>query len=262
MTTLRDMQMMVRDAVFEAEADGPALRAVSRHLNAGSGMTPAEHLLIYRRAILGTLVRALDNIYPVCRRLTGQQFFEAMARVYARETPSRSADLAHYGGDFCTFIATFDPAAELPYLPDVAGLEWHWHRAFHAADEAGLDFAALGEIAETDRSRIVFRLPASASLIASDYPVHRIWQVNQDDWDGDQHVDLDQGSVRLIVWRRDHDMRIDEVDERAWWLLSAIGEGMSFGEISASADADDLDSLLPGCVRQGWIGGFRQGPRQ
>ena len=258
MTTLRDMQIMVRDAVFEAETDGPALRAVSRHLNAGSGMTPAEHLLIYRRAILGTLVRALGNIYPVSRRLLGQQFFDAMARVYARETPSRSPDLARYGEDFFRFIANFEPAAELPYLPDVAKLEWHWHRAFHAADEADIDFATLSEVAETDMSRIVFRLPVSASLLASDYPVHRIWQVNQDDWKADQCVDLDQGGVRLIIWRRDHDMRIDEVDERSWWLLNAIGEGISLGELSASADADDLDSLLPGCVQQGWIGGFEQ----
>lgn len=254
--------MMVRDAVFEASSDGPALQAVSQHLNASPGMTSAEHLLIYRRAILGTLVRAMGQIYPVCGRLTGQQFFDAMARVYARQTPSRCADLAHFGADFCDFIANFEPAEELPYLPDVARLEWHWHRAFHAAAGTRFDFAELSKAAAVDMGRIVFRLPASATLIASDYPVHRIWQVNQAEWDGDQHVDLDQGGVRLIVWRQDHDMRIDEVDEPSWPLLNAIAEGMSLSEISALAWADELDSVLPNCVQQGWIGGFENVPRQ
>ncbi len=259
MNSLLEMQTLVRDAVFEAQDDGPALQAISEHILASSGITPAEHLLIYRRAILGTLVSALANIYPVCHRLAGEKFFANMARIYVRQTPSRSPDLANYGKDFAGFITNFEPAAELAYLPDVARLEWHWHRAFHAADETGMDFAELAEVAETDMRRIVFRLPASARLIESDYPVHRIWQVNQDDWDGDQHIDLNQGSVQLIVWRRNHDMRIDELDTQSWRLLNAIAAGMSFGELSTSTDINNLDALLPACVQHGWIGSFEQG---
>jgi hypothetical protein len=257
MNSLHDMQTMVRDAVFETAQDGSALQAVSKHIKSSPGIAAAEHLLIYRRAILGTLISALGNIYPVCKRLVGEQFFTGMARKYIRLTPSQSPDLANYGASFAEFIASFKPAAELAYLPDVAILEWHWHRAFHAADEAGIDFAALRAASERNMSGIVFMLPVSASLIASDYPVHRIWQVNQEDWDGDKHIDLNQGGVHLIVWRRKHEMRIDEVDMQSWKLLSAIDAGMSLGEFSTSMDAYDLDALLPGCVRQGWIGSFK-----
>ena len=257
MNSLHDMQTMVRDALFETAHDGSALQAVSKHIKASPGIPAAEHLLIYRRAILGTLVAALSNIYPVCKRLVGEQFFAGMARKYIRLTPSRSPDLANYGAGFAEFITSFEPAAELAYLPDVAKLEWHWHRAFHAADEAGIDFAALSAASKTNMSGIVFRLPVSANLLASDYPVHRIWQVNQEDWDGDQHIDLNQGGDHLIVWRRQHEMRIDAVDTQSWKLLSAIAAGMSFGEFSTSMDADDLDALLPNCVQQGWIGGFK-----
>ena len=249
------MQNMVRDAVFETKTDGPALAAVSAHIRPGSGMDPAEHVRIYRRAILSTLVRALGNVYPVCKRLVGDQFFDAMARIYCRQIPSRSADLADYGNDFAGFIAGFEPAGEIPYLPDVARLEWHWHRAFHAADETGMDTSGLAGIAEADMSRIVFRLPVSASLIASAYPIGRIWQVNQKDWDSGQTVDLAQGPVRLIVWRRQYDMRVDEIDEAAWPLLTAIADETPFGKLGQSIAAD-LDILLPRCVQSGWIAGF------
>jgi len=256
MTSLLDMQRMIRDAVFETGADGPALTAVSEHIKASDSFSAAEHLLIYRRAILGTLVRAIGAIHPVCKQLVGEEFFDAMSRVYVRQTPSESPDLGDYGESFGTFIANFEPATELAYLPDVARLEWRWHRAFHAPDEDSIDVAALAGVDETDTDRIAFRLPISANLLASNFPVQHIWQVNQDDWSSDQTVNLDEGASRLIVWRCGHEMRIDEVDTTAWLLLNAINAGQTLGEIGDTEDLRDLDVVLPHCVQNGWIAGF------
>jgi hypothetical protein len=256
MTSLGEIQRLVRDAVFEPGKDGPALEAVSAHVLPSAGMTSVEHVQIYKRAILATLERALGNIFPVCKQLVGKQFFEGMARKYAYETPSTSPDLANFGDEFARFIAEFEPAASLPYLPDVATLEWHWHRAFNAADETGLDTTALATVPESETGRIVFRMPASAALVASDYPIQRIWQVNQPDWTGGQVVDLEQGGCRLIVWRQEYDMRIDELNESEWRLLNAVAEAIPFQALAERADTPDFDALLPSCVQHGWISGF------
>ena len=98
MTSLLDLQRMVRDAVFETGPNGPALNAVIEHIEAGDGFTAADHLLIYRRAVIGTLVRTLGAIHPVCKKLVGDEFFDAMGRVYARQTPSESPDLGDSDG--------------------------------------------------------------------------------------------------------------------------------------------------------------------
>ena len=110
MTSLAEMQRMVRDAVFETDSNGPGLNAISQHILASQGMTSAQHVKIYKSAILGTLERALGNIYPVCQRLVGKEFFEGMARKYAYQTPSTSPDLANFGDEFAAFIADFEPA--------------------------------------------------------------------------------------------------------------------------------------------------------
>ncbi len=256
MTSLNNMQRMVQDAVFETQPDGPALQAISANVLATPGMSSTEHVLIYKQAILSTLVRALSNIYPVCERLVGKEFFAGMARKYAYQTPSRSPDLANYGDAFAVFIAGFEPAASLPYLPDIANLEWHWHRAFHAQDEAAMDIATLTEIDEADKGRVIFRLPVSAQLISSNYPIQRIWQVNQADWNGSQAIDLDEGRCRLIVWRQEYDMRIDEMDDPAWQLLTHIANQTSLGALAECPDMEGLDTLLPLCVQRGWIAGF------
>jgi len=256
MTSMLELQRLVRDAVFEPGSDGPALAAAGQQIKPGGDMTAAEHLLIYRRAILGTLVRALGAIHPVSKRLVGDEFFDAMSRVYARQTPSTSPDLGDYGDSFGAFIVDFEPAAELVYLADVARLEWAWHRAFHAPDEDGIDITALSRVAAADTHRLAFRLPRSAHLLVSDYPVQRIWQVNQQDWTGDQSVDLDAGGVRLIIWRCGHEMRINEPDAGEWALLNNIAAGRTLGEIAAADSVPALDTILPRCVRNGWIAGF------
>ena len=256
MTSLLDMQRMIRDAVFETGTNGPAITAISEHIETSGGFTAAEHVLIYRRAILGTLVRTLGAIHPICKRLVGDEFFDAMSRVYARQTPSKSPDLGDYGEGFSKFIATFEPAAELTYLADVAQLEWCWHRAFHAPDESSIDIEALANVGEADTARITFRLPLSASLLESNYPVQHIWQVNQEDWDGDEAVDLDEGGVRLIIWRHGHEMRIDELDADTWSLLSSIEAQQTLGEMGDTKSLDNLDTILPRCVQTGWIAGF------
>ena len=253
MTSLAEIQSLFRDAVFETEAEQPAMQALSQHVDSTAGLSSMQHLRIYRRTVIGTLQRALGEIYPVCLRLVGEAFFAAMARVFARQYPSVSPDLADYGKEFGAFIGDFEPAKELPYLADVAHLEWRWHRAFHAPDEPALDPASFSAVSPADIERIVFRLPASAGLLQSLYPVRKIWQVNQSDWTGDPDVDLAAGGLNMIIYRRAHEMRIDELNDAAWTLLNMIHDGATMADLTRIAT---LDQLLPDCVQHGWIGGF------
>jgi hypothetical protein len=256
MTSLDEIQHLVRDAIFETDRDGPALNAVSRYILPTASKTSAERVKIYKSAILGTLERALGNIYPVCQRLVGKQFFDGMARQYAYRTPSTSPDLANYGDGFAQFVGDFEPADSVPYLADVVTLEWHWHRAFHAVDETALDTVTLAEVPESETGRIVFRLPESAALIASDFPIQHIWQVNQPDWKGSQVVGLEEGGCKLIVWRQEYEVRIDVLEASEWRLLNSIASAVPFETLAEQANTPDIDVLLPSCVQRGWITNF------
>ena len=55
--------------------------------------------------------------------------------------------------------------------------------------------------------RCGLRLDPSCRLVASAFPILRIWQVNQPDYEGDDRVDLDAGGDALLV-RRDGDWRV------------------------------------------------------
>lgn len=258
MSDLRKIQTLFRDALFENGTDGDALQAFSKQVQGDDVLSSVQHVRIYRRAVLGTLLRAMGNIYPVCRRLVGDDFFDAMSRIFVRAAPSGSPDLGDYGKEFPAFVQDFEHAKELPYLADVAELEWCWHRAFHAPDEPPSDMEVLSRIPATEIEQLCFRLPVSAHLRQSRFPTRRIWEVNQKNWHGDSVVDLNEGPEQLMIWRSGFEMRIDKLDEQAWTVLNALHEGRTLGAVSALPGADDLDTLLPRLFQSGWITGLKR----
>ncbi len=156
---------------------------------------------VYRASYLANLTEALRDVYPVLDRLLGPDCFTGAARAYIAGHPSASGDLHDYGAAFAEFLGHLGPARGYAYLPDVARLEWLAHEAFHAAEAEPLALRRLGEIPPARYDTLRFRLHPSVRLLASAYPVQRIWQVNQPDHAGDPQVDLDAGGVRLAVYR-------------------------------------------------------------
>lgn len=133
---------------------------------------------VYRNNWRSNLRNALRVTYPVVERLVGAEYFDWMADRFLDEQPSQSGNLDNYGAEFPEFIRSFAGVAELPYLADVAQLELYVDAVLVAPEE----------------------MPSQ--LFTSPFPIHRIWQVNQQGWHGDDTVSLDEGAAYLLIQRR------------------------------------------------------------
>ena len=120
----------------------PVPGAVTSH----TSRTPQKRFAVYRNNVVAGLIEALRAQFPASERIVGEEFFAGMARVYIETQPPRSPILVTYGDGFPDFIAGFAPAADVPYLADVARLEAARVRAYHAADAVPLDPARWQEI--------------------------------------------------------------------------------------------------------------------
>jgi hypothetical protein len=134
-----------------------------------------DRFRVYRNTVLVGLVDALAATYPAVRALVGEEFFRAVAREAARANPPRTPVLIDWGGDFADFLAAFPPAARLPYLPDVARLEWAWTRAYHAADAAPAPISALGSVAAEALAAARLMPHPTLRLVRSHFPVASLW---------------------------------------------------------------------------------------
>jgi hypothetical protein len=218
----------------------------------GDAARARVRIAIYRGNGIANATKALAAAYPIIRKLVGDEFFDGLARAYCRAHPSASGDLNEFGANFADFIATFEAAQSLTYLPDVARLEWLAHRAHYAADHAPLDTGRLGGIAEHDYPRLKLELHPAVSTLESSYPVFRIWEVHQDDYRGEIAVDLDHGPDRVIVYRPGFRVTVAALSRGELAFLAAIKQGELLGTALESALAADAEFNL-GASLQRWI---------
>ena len=124
MSTLLETQHAMRASLVGGDD-----RAAVAMLADGVG---ADRLNIYRNTMVTGVTKALRLTFPTVHRLVGADFFEGAAVRFIAQHPPRAAYLDDYGAEFPEFLRSFEPAAALVYLGDVARLEWAVGRALHA----------------------------------------------------------------------------------------------------------------------------------
>ncbi len=228
MLCLRDLQAQFTQALFTGDNTPEEI------LEHGS-LDASTRLGIYRNNVLVNYRNALRDTFPVVLRLVGDEFFNAAARVFAKRSPSRSGDLHDYGEEFGSFLSTFPPARDLPYLADVARLEWAVHRVFHAADTVPCDLSRLAQIGEEHLPKLRFTLNPAVRLVDSVYPIARIWQVSQPDYMGDDTVSLEEGAQRVLIIRRDYVIELKPLSVGEHAMLQALAAGHFLSDAVDSA---------------------------
>ncbi|MEO8384166.1 MAG: DNA-binding domain-containing protein [Betaproteobacteria bacterium] len=254
---LRETQSLFATSLLSLEAS--ATHAGAALVRAGK-LTAARRQEIYRFNVLTNLSGALKGIYPVVLAVVGEAFFQHAAEQFIRAHPSHSGDLNRFGTQWPTFLVTYLHAAQLPYLCDVATLEWAWHEAFHAADAPPFDLQQLAEVPPEKHGALRFALHPSARLIQSNFPILQIWEVNQPGFAGEMAVVWDVPTESLLVHRDAIDgvsVIIERVGEAGYAFLRALAwhENLENAALAAhSIDAAfDLQGFLLQSVQSGSI---------
>jgi len=247
---LRDLQADFAAALFN---ERPEMAARVR-----AGRFPAaQHLQVYRNNVVEGLTGALRAVYPVVEKLVGDGFFRYAAHAYLGAHRPRSGNLHDFGDAFAGFLACFAPAAGLIYLPDVARLEWAWHQAFHAADAPAFDLARLGAVPAERHETLRFVLHPSACLLASEFPIVHIFEINQEGYGGDTSVDLAEGGVRALVIRRGLTVYVEPLAVGEAGLLTALAAQQPLGAavqaVLAAQPDFDLTGTLTDHLRRGTL---------
>lgn len=225
-------------------------RLVPRSVSSHTARTPQKRFAVYRNNVIVGLSEALRTQFPATERIVGTEFFMGLARVYVSSEPPRSPVMMNYGERFPAFIERFGPAAEIPYLADVARLEFARTQAYHAADAAPLDAAAWQGV-DTDRLgelRVV--LHPSLRIVRSAFPVVTIWSMNSGNMEPASIEDY--GPEDAIIARPRGDVEIRQLPRGGAAFLEALASGMPLGEAATAAtNADaafDLAVNLTGLI--------------
>jgi hypothetical protein len=229
MPALHEMQAAFRRALIEGDA--AALVALVEADDIGA----SERVAIYRNNVACALTDVLRDTFPAVCRLVDGQFFAYAADAFIQRHPPERACLAEYGARFPDFLADFPPCRKLVYLPDVARLEWLMNVAAHAEDTDALAASALAGIATAEAPRLVFRLAPALGLLASPWPVDRIWRANRPAAGQEETIDLGEGGVRLEIGRHHGAVVLRQLDAATFAFRDAIARGATLAAATRAA---------------------------
>ena len=218
-----------------------------------NGKAVVKRYNVYRNNVTSSLIDALAAIYPAVQRVTGVEFFRAMARFHIRATPPTSPLLFEYGRDFPAFIEQYEYAGAMPWLADTARVERAWLDAYHAADAEPLSAQTLRSFPPKRLANLVFVAHPATRIVRSRFSVVTIFAANR----GEAPVDRIDASAPedALITRPDLDVVVRHLPRGGAVFLTDLIAGRSLGEAAASAQdaspAFDIASSIAGMIEAG-----------
>ncbi|MGQ0751403.1 MAG: HvfC/BufC family peptide modification chaperone [Betaproteobacteria bacterium] len=248
---LGQFQDNMAQALLDTQASSPEIAAV----------TGQPGFAVYRNTVMKGCIDALQANYPAVARLVGDEWFRAAAAHYVRTSPPRAPMLLRYGEGFPDFLAGFAPAAELPYLAEVARLDRYWTESHCARDARPLDPAALACYPADELGKaILCPHPAARWRWFAEAPVYTIWSRNREAQF--EALEIDWRAEGALITRPDDGVRWIGLDAAGCAFLDACAAGDSIAvgiEAALGANRDiDLTRLMASLLEAGAFGALQR----
>jgi hypothetical protein len=239
-------------AIFARGLMDPA-RAAPVDVVSPRGKAAIKRYNVYRNNVTVSLIDALAATYPAVQRITGVEFFRAMARLHVRTTPPTSPLLFEYGRDFPVFIEGYEHAEDMPWLADTARIERAWLDAYHAPDVAPLSPDVLAAVPSDRLSDLVFTAHPAVCIVRSVYPAVAIFAMNR--VEGPVTPLRSSAAEDALITRPDMEVAVRLLPPGGAAFLKTLIDGGTFAAAVATAFAEtpsfDLPANIAGIIEAG-----------
>lgn len=234
MRSLVDLQETFARAM--TSGDGRALAA-----ELVGGPNPSERLAIHLRHYEASLATAICDKFPACAWLVGADLVRAAARDYARSHPPAQPCIAEYGRDFPQFLATYGPAASLPYLESFAALEWGVAKASIATAGPPLSWTDLARLGPDALVESTLSLQPGLYYLRSGWRIGELMMTYLSGAEPERFV-LHESNTLIEVRGTRGEVRLKRLDAATFAFRTALLKGRSIGE--AAMRALDCDATF------------------
>lgn len=249
---LADLQKQFFESLIHAD------KTVLRSISSKGKLKPADRIDIYRTNVKSLHVSVLMNVFPVCEKILGENYFKQIAIKYVKENPSHSYDLNHYGDSFPNYLQKLISQrlelAEYQYLGDLAQLEWQIQEVYFSADKVKLNMPILQSMCTDKAGEMIFTLQACVSILDSKYPIGDLWYMHQSDETSKIETDIDDQHQYLCVYRDQYQVSLKKINADLYQLMEQIKQKSTLAKIAeVFSDSDRLNSALVQLIEYEWL---------
>ncbi len=220
-----------------------------------SCFTSEELLQIYRNNFVIGTSEALAASYSKTFEMVGDEFFQAVARRFTLDNPPRQGNIINYGDGFAEFLQTLPQLESMPYIAELAKLEWQIDRVSRMPDNTKLfPFEELAKVPAEAFSGLVFELASHFVLFRSDFQVEHLFRMIAND--NVEPGDLVGDCYLALVKQNDFSVALNPLSSEQYSFLTACKDKLSLAQIDI--EDDQIAPLLQHCVAQGLLVGFSE----
>lgn len=249
---LHEIQESFKDTIADPAALNSHNSAFRGALSSGTGICLENRMKVYRNNVIRGLSDAVTAAYPVTEKLTGKNFMKAATRAYVIRNFPEQGNLNLYGATFPDFLAQYEPAQHIPYLPDVARMEWAWEESYYAPDDTPLAPEVLQKL-ETDTLPLIkLSFRASVRFVESSYPLDEIYDICHaaENDPSEDMINISQRGAKMLVFRHDYTVEARRLDEAEYSFLTTLYDGTPIIGAAEKAFARDSKFDLTGCLQK------------
>lgn len=246
---------LLQDKLMQQLSHDQGADEFSSYLKPCGNLSPEKQLAIYQNNVRGALQKTLAQVYPTCRVILGEKYFEQLANNYIQSDPSKPPDLNRYGENFSLFIKSQcqqrNELNDFSYLSDLALLECFRQQVYYSTEGSVFDFSAFAQLTEQQQAQTKFQLNPCLKFIRSDYPILSLWQVNQSEEEEQQSIA--KNPEICSVYRKHNHIEMTIIDTNMYSILKLISDGAVLNEIVQAGFA----KLLPELISREWVDCFK-----
>jgi len=240
MLPLRDLQARFLRSL--AATPGPSAPqgfdpALLTLVEGDGALGPTGRLDVYAQMYWARLLDVLHDDFPRVAAILGADRFAALACAYLTRHPSTRPSVRWLGADFADFLAGHGPVEGLPFLADLARLEWTRLAVFDAADQAPLRVEELRAVPPSAWPSLTFHPVPALRVLHLGWPVHELWAADDPTVAA---TAVRPAQTMLRVWRDGFEVYQTRVDAVEHVALEQLLAGAPFAAI-----CDRLEAMLP-----------------
>lgn len=160
---------------------------------------PPERLRVYAEGFPARVEESLSESFEAIKHILGRSLFHRMSHDYAQGVISKHYDLSQIGRGLAGFLKGYSLTAELPFLPDLARLEWAAMRAFHSQTTGPWNMSEAEQTRLT-QGTVRLKMHESIGLVSSSWPIADLWFLRNQSRDSID-LEVENHAQDVLVYR-------------------------------------------------------------
>jgi hypothetical protein len=216
------------------------------------GVDIATRLAVYTQGYPARIAESLREAFPATAHILGDGSFASLTERYLAQVPAAQRNLNYVGSALPELLKSDPLADELPFLPDLARLEWAVTQCFHGDPADPLDTSQCATWSMDDWASARIGFQPHMDLVCSAWPLSDLREARHTDRP-DIDVDLVDRSDHVLVYRDGFEVVEESVDETEATAIQQLRAGGDLGEVTASLAAAGVRAETVNTLFGRWV---------